>query len=34
MGGDFAPEEIIKGALLAVEENDVEIFLLEKKNNQ
>lgn len=31
MGGDFAPEEIIKGALLAVEENDVEIFLFGKE---
>jgi glycerol-3-phosphate acyltransferase PlsX len=27
MGGDFAPEEIIKGAVLATQENDVEVIL-------
>jgi len=27
MGGDFAPEEIVKGAILAAQENDVEVIL-------
>jgi phosphate acyltransferase len=31
-GGDYAPNEIIKGALLAAEENDVEIALVGKKS--
>jgi len=30
MGGDYAPEEIVKGALLAAEKDDVEIFLVGK----
>ena len=28
MGGDYAPEEIVKGAVLAAEKDDVEIFLV------
>ena len=28
MGGDFAPEEIVKGALLAIEQGDIEIILV------
>jgi glycerol-3-phosphate acyltransferase PlsX len=32
MGGDFAPEEIVKGALLAAEKDDVEIFLVGAAN--
>jgi len=28
MGGDYAPEEVIKGAILALEERDLEIILL------
>lgn len=31
-GGDYAPNEIIKGAVLAAEENDVEIVLVGKKS--
>ena len=32
MGGDYAPEEIVKGALLAAQQDDVEIFLVGSKN--
>ncbi|MBU1290524.1 phosphate--acyl-ACP acyltransferase, partial [bacterium] len=28
MGGDYAPEEVVKGAILALEERDLEIILL------
>ncbi len=28
MGGDYAPEEIVKGAMLAAQKDDVEIFLV------
>ncbi|GAG03605.1 unnamed protein product, partial [marine sediment metagenome] len=28
MGGDYAPEEAVKGAVLALEERDLEIILL------
>jgi glycerol-3-phosphate acyltransferase PlsX len=28
MGGDYAPEEIVKGAVLAIQKDDVEIFLV------
>ncbi len=28
MGGDYAPEEVVKGAILAIEERDLEIILL------
>lgn len=28
MGGDYAPEEVVKGAILALEEREIEIFLL------
>jgi len=28
MGGDYAPEEVIKGAILALQERDLEIILL------
>ncbi len=28
MGGDYAPEEIVKGAVLAAERDDVKIFLV------
>ena len=28
MGGDFAPDEIVKGAVLAAEKNDVEVILV------
>ncbi len=28
MGGDYAPEEIVKGAVLAAQQDDVEIFLV------
>ena len=31
-GGDYAPNEIIKGAVQAAEENDVEIALVGKKS--
>ncbi len=31
-GGDYAPSEIIKGAVQAVEENDIEIILVGKKS--
>jgi phosphate acyltransferase len=31
-GGDYAPHEIIKGAVLAVEENDIDIVLVGKKS--
>jgi phosphate acyltransferase len=31
-GGDYAPNEIIKGAVMAAEENDVEIALVGKKS--
>jgi phosphate acyltransferase len=30
-GGDFAPNEVIKGAILATEESDIEIILVGKK---
>ena len=33
MGGDNAPEEIIKGALLAIESNEMEIILVGWKMN-
>ena len=32
MGGDYAPEEIVKGAVLAAEKDDVEIFLVGPAN--
>jgi glycerol-3-phosphate acyltransferase PlsX len=32
MGGDYAPEEIVKGAVLAAQKNDVEIFLVGAAN--
>jgi glycerol-3-phosphate acyltransferase PlsX len=32
MGGDYAPQEIIKGAVLAAQKNDVEIFLVGTAN--
>jgi len=28
MGGDYAPEEVVKGAVLALEERNLEIILL------
>ena len=28
MGGDYAPEEVVKGVVLALEERDLEIILL------
>jgi glycerol-3-phosphate acyltransferase PlsX len=28
MGGDYAPEEVVKGAVLAAEKDDVQIFLV------
>jgi phosphate acyltransferase len=31
-GGDFGPGEVIKGALMAVEENDIDIILVGKKS--
>jgi glycerol-3-phosphate acyltransferase PlsX len=31
-GGDFAPSEVIKGAVMAAEENDIEIALVGKKS--
>ena len=32
MGGDYAPEEIVKGAVLAAEKNDVEVALVGPKD--
>jgi len=32
MGGDYAPEEIVKGAVLAAQQDDVEIFLVGSTN--
>ena len=32
MGGDYAPEEIVKGAVLAAQKGDVEIFLVGSTN--
>ena len=32
MGGDYAPEEIVKGAVLAAQNGDVELFLVGSKN--
>jgi len=32
MGGDYAPEEVVKGAVLAAQRNDVEIFLIGSTN--
>jgi phosphate acyltransferase len=32
VGGDYAPNEIIKGAVLAAEENDIDIVLVGKKS--
>jgi glycerol-3-phosphate acyltransferase PlsX len=32
MGGDYAPEEIVKGAVLAAQKDDVEIFLVGSTN--
>jgi len=32
MGGDYAPEEIVKGAVLAAQKDDVEIFLVGTAN--
>ena len=32
MGGDHAPEEIVKGAVLAAQKDDVEIFLVGTAN--
>ena len=32
MGGDYAPEEIVKGAVLATRKNDVQIILVGSKN--
>ena len=31
-GGDYAPNEVIKGAVLAAEENDIDIALVGKKS--
>src|SRR5665648_112381 len=33
MGGDYAPEEIVKGAVLALEERELEIILLGSMEN-
>jgi len=32
MGGDYAPEEVVKGAVLAAQENDVEVLLVGSTN--
>ena len=32
MGGDYAPEEVVRGAVLAAQRNDIEIFLVGSTN--